>query len=247
MVRTVAMAQSMALSRDRHPGRDRRVGGPLQSPAAPASGGWGPLGFRLYVITTATLVPVLAQGTVALTWRHKRWGDFYLVYNVFVSGLLVLGVFSTPLLGQELARANIATYAALGGTAMSYPRVLSLFLTIPATFVLLGGAVRSVLLFARRREYAYRMWANVLIATATVVIAGAGSLAKAGDIEQFYAAELLAAVLYLGGFLLAGTLERGAAAARRHREDAAGEPVPTHAARAEPDDTTTSGEAHDAT
>jgi hypothetical protein len=186
--------------------------------AAIASGGWDPILFRLYVVTTAILVPVLAQGTVALNWKHKLWGNAYLVYNVFVSGLLVLGVFSTPLLPQELARADVATYAALGGTAMSYPRVLSLFLTIPATFVLLGGAVRSIFLFSRKREYAYRMWANVLIATATIVIASAGSMAKAGNISQFYLAELVAALLYLGGFLLAGTLERGAKASRRNGE-----------------------------
>jgi hypothetical protein len=61
------------------------------------------------------------------------------------------------------------------------------------------------------------MWANVLIATATLIIAGAGGLAKAGDFRSFYLAELTAAVLYLAGFLLASTLDKGTKTAIEHR------------------------------
>lgn len=172
--------------------------------------GWTPATFRLYALTSAALVAVLAQGSLALVSRKPLWSRAYLAYNAACFAAFAFGVFTTPLIAAELANPKLSSYAALGGTAMTYPRVMSLLLTIPATFVLLGCAVLSIVRFMRKREFAYRVWANVLIAAGTVVIASGGGMAKAGNTTLFFLTEMVAAILFFAGFLLAGTLKQGA-------------------------------------
>ena len=174
------------------------------------SDGWSPLTFRFYALVSAALVPVLAMGSMALVSRKPLTSRIYLVYNAICFAAFALGVFTTELVVAELANPKLSSYAALGGTAFTYPRVMSMLLTIPATFVLLGSAVLSIIRFLRKREFAYRVWANVLIAAATLVIASAGGMAKAGNTTMFFVAEMVAAILYFAGFLLAGTLKKGA-------------------------------------
>jgi hypothetical protein len=53
------------------------------------------------------------------------------------------------------------------------------------------------------------MWANVLIALGTICIAGAGSMARAGVSVGLYPGEMVASAMLLGGFLMAGTLDKG--------------------------------------
>jgi len=185
--------------------------------AMQVSGGWNAIMFRLYALTSASLVAVLAQGSLALVSRKPLWSRVYLAYNSVCFAVFAFGVATTPLIAEELANPKLSSYAALGGSALTYPRVMSMLLTIPATFVLLGSAVLSIIRFLRRKEFAYRMWANVLIAAATLVIASGGGLAKAGNTAMFYLAEMLAAVLFFAGFLLAGTLKPGADKVRAER------------------------------
>lgn len=182
--------------------------------AADAAGGWNPLLFRFYVMFSATLVAVLAQGSVALLARRPVWSRAYLAYNALCAAALLYGVVTTPLIPEELAKAAVSSYAPLGGTALTYPRVVSLALTIPAALILFGGALVSAWRFLRKREYAYRVWANALIALATLVISSGGGLAKAGNTTAFYVIEMAAAALFLAGFLMAGTLGKGAEAAK---------------------------------
>jgi len=185
--------------------------------AMQVSNGWNPVTFRLYALLSAALVAVLAQGSLALVARKPLWPRVYLVYNAVCFAIFAFGVFTTSLVAAELADPKLSSYAALGGTALTYPRVMSMLLTIPATFVLLGTAVMSIIRFLRKKEFAYRMWANVLIAAATLVIASGGGLAKSGNTTMFFLAEMLAAVLFFAGFLLAGTLKPGADKIRAHR------------------------------
>ena len=64
---------------------------------------------------------------------------------------------------------------------------MSLPFNITGSFFLLGGALLSIWRFARKREFAYRMWANVLIALGTVIIGAMGSMARAGNTVGLYA------------------------------------------------------------
>ena len=189
----------------------------LLEAAMQLSGGWNPAMFRIYVLVSASLVAVIAQGSLALVARKKTWPRIYLAYNTLCFVVFAAGVLTTPLIAEELANPKLSSYAALGGSAGTYPRVISLLLTIPATFVILGAAVGSIVRFLRKKEFAYRMWANVLIAAGTIVIASGGGMAKAGNTTLFYLTEMVAAVLFFSGFLLAGTLKPGADRIRASR------------------------------
>jgi hypothetical protein len=191
--------------------------------AAFMQSGWSPVLFRIYAITTAVLVPVLAMGTVELTSHKRTWPRIYLGYNLIVIALWVFAAFTTPLISSELAKAALSSYAPFGGSAFTYPRVLSMLLTIPGALVLFWGAILSIFRFIRKKEYAYRVWANVLIAAATLVISSGGGLAKAGNTAAFYLTEMVAAILFFAGFLMAGTLRKGAdrIVAERHAAQSA--------------------------
>ena len=177
---------------------------------------WPDLLYRFYIVTTAALVPVLGYGTIRLMAKRPIWGQLYILVNVALVAVFAFGVFTHPMLASELAKANVASYAALGAKK-TFPRMLSAFISIPGALVLWYGAFHSIFLFLRKKEYAYRVWANVLIATATFIIAAAGGLAATGKPQLFYVAELVAAGLYLWGFLLASSLKKGAEAAKANR------------------------------
>jgi len=49
----------------------------------------------------------------------------------------------------------------------------------------------------------------VLIIVGTLMIAAAGTMARAGTTQGLYAGEMVASGVLLAGFLVAGTLERG--------------------------------------
>jgi hypothetical protein len=76
---------------------------------------------------------------------------------------------------------------------------MSLPFNITGSILLIGGAVISVWRFAKKREFAYRMWANVLIAAGAVLIAAVGSRARLGDTTGLYPAEMLASAMMMAG------------------------------------------------
>ena len=107
-----------------------------------------------------------------------------------------------------------------------FPRVMSLpRLNITGSIFLFGGALYSIWRFLRRREFAYRVWANILIAAGAGVLAFVGSRARLGNTTGLYPAEMVGAALMLAGFLVAGTLEKGRRAIRARR--GGGSPGPT--------------------
>jgi divalent metal cation (Fe/Co/Zn/Cd) transporter len=172
------------------------------------SGHWVPGVYRVYIVLAASLVGFLGLGTYQLLARRPTGPRVYLV-------LLLVGV-AVFLFGTETARLDysklvpgITVGGQALGNAVSFPRVMSLPFNIVGTLFLLGGAVVSIWRFARTRRYAYRMWANVLIALGTIVMAAAGGIARAGETVGLYPAEMIASAILLAGFLLAGTLEQG--------------------------------------
>jgi low affinity Fe/Cu permease len=103
---------------------------------------------------------------------------------------------------------------------------MSLPFNIIGSLFLIGGSAWSIIKFLPKKEYRYRVWANVLIIVGTLVIAGAGSMARAGMTKGLYIAEMIASAILLAGFLMAGTLDKGSkaavAASREQRAAAAG-------------------------
>lgn len=172
---------------------------------------WNPLVYRFYYVMAAVLVLYLGLGTVYLIFQRRLWGHLYLAYSAVLTV-----VFLYAALTANLVTANLKPGITVGGSAMDTTvRLFSFACTIPGTLALLGGAIYSIVLFAAKREYAFRMWANVLIAAGTIVIAVAGAMARKGQTVGLYPAEMAGAALMLAGFMKAGSLKQAAAARTR--------------------------------
>ncbi|MBE0476126.1 MAG: hypothetical protein IBX62_03395 [Coriobacteriia bacterium] len=182
------------------------------------TGDWIPAVYRVYIVLAASLVGFLGLGTLYLLSKGRTWPRLYLGFLLVCLAVFLYGALTADLLEDQLVAGIVVGGKALG-TSGSFPRIMSLPFNVTGTLLLLGGAVLSIVRFARKAEYAYRMWANVLIAIGTIVIAAAGSMARAGVSTGLYAAEMVASAILLAGFLLAGTLEKGAKAAVEHARE----------------------------
>ncbi|MFH0915166.1 MAG: hypothetical protein V1912_01795 [bacterium] len=180
------------------------------------SGEWNPTVYRIYIVLAASLVAFLGLGTLYLLVHRRLWGHVYLGFTLVCLVVFLAGTLSTTLVADKLVPGITVGGQALG-PSMSFPRMMSLFFNIPGSAFLIGGALLSIWRFSRRREYSYRMWANVLIALGAIIIAFIGSRARLGNTAGLYPAEMFASALLLAGFLMAGTLRKGARAVRSHR------------------------------
>jgi hypothetical protein len=173
------------------------------------AGSWNHTVYRVYIVMAASLVGFLGLGVLFLVFRKPLWGRLFLVYLLAATVVFLAGAF-TARLAEESLVAGITVGGRGLGPAGSFPRIMSLFLNLPGTAFLLGGALYSVIRFLPRKQYRYRVWANVLIIAGTLVIAAAGGRARAGQTAGLYPAEMAGAALLLWGFLKASTLEKGA-------------------------------------
>jgi hypothetical protein len=173
-----------------------------------SSGTWHPFIYRIYIVIAASLVGFLGLGTLYLVARRRRWGDYYFIFLLACMVVFFFGTFTTTLDMAKLVPGITVGGQALGAS-LSFPRFMSLPINITGTLLLFGGALWSIIRFIGKREYAYRVWANVLIAAGAAVLAALGSRARLGDTTGLYPAEMVAAALMLAGFLVAGTLDKG--------------------------------------
>ena len=181
------------------------------------SGAWDPTVYRIYIVLAASLVGFLGLGTLYLVVKRRAIGHAYLAFILVCLAVFFYGTFTTELITTQLVPGITVGGTALGSGG-SFPRVMSLPFNITGTLLLLGGSTYSIIRFWPKREYRYRVWANVLIIIGTLIIAGAGSMARAGQTVGLYPAEMVASAVLLAGFLMAGTLEKGARAVKERLE-----------------------------
>jgi hypothetical protein len=183
-------------------------------------GHWDAGVYRIYIVLAATLVGFLGNGTCYLIFKKRIWGDIYLALNVIGLAVFLWGTETAHLVTDKLSQAGIVVGGQALGASGTFPRVMSLPFNIVGSLFLLGGSAWSIIKFWPKEEYRYRVWANGLIIIGTLIIAGAGSMARLGSTGLLYVGEMVASAILLAGFLMAGTLERGARAvmARRHPE-----------------------------
>ena len=170
---------------------------------------WNPTVYRIYIVMAGVLVGFLGLGTFYLIVRKEIIGHIYMMINIALMGVFLFGTFTVDLIDGALI-AGVTVGGEPLGASGSFPRVMSMLFTIPGTILLIGGSIYSIIFFARKKQFSYRVWANVLIILGTLVIAGAGGRARAGDPAGLYPAEMLAAAILLCGFLKASTLQKGA-------------------------------------
>lgn len=164
--------------------------------------GWnGPL-FRLYYLFGAIVnVPVLALGTVYLLGGPRRSGLVVAVFCAFAAGVLVAAPFTAPVPRHELAQGS-DVFGPL-------PRVLAAVASGVGALVVFGGAAWSAWRFRRGRM----MWANVLIALGTLILANSGLLNSVADEVTGFVITLAAGITVLfAGFLVATSRPRSATA-----------------------------------
>jgi hypothetical protein len=175
-------------------------------------GSWNPTTYRIYIVLAATMVGFLGNGTCYLIFKKRIWGDIYLAFNLTGMAIFLWGTFNVDLVMDKLVAGIVVGGQALGAGG-TFPRIMSLPFNVIGTLFLVGGSAWSIIKFLPKKEYRYRVWANVLIIIGTLVIAGAGSMARAGMTRGLYVAEMIASAILLAGFLMAGTLDKGAKAA----------------------------------
>lgn len=177
------------------------------------TGAWDPTVYRVYIVFAASMVGFLGLGTLYLVSKTRTLPTMYLAFILVCLVIFFYGVFTIDLIEEKLV-AGITVGGAALGSGGSFPRIMSLPFNITGTLLLLGGSAYSIVRFWSRKAYRYRSWANVLIIVGTLVIAAAGARARLGNTVGLYPAEMIASALLLAGFLVAGTLERGAATVR---------------------------------
>ncbi|MDO8963577.1 MAG: hypothetical protein Q7W30_03695 [Coriobacteriia bacterium] len=179
-------------------------------------GTWDPTVYRIYIVMAACMVGFLGCGTLYLVTKKRLLGDIYLGITLLLIGVFLYGVFTTELDTTKLV-VGITVGGMPLGDARAFPRIMSLFFNIPGTLLLVGGSAWSIIKFLPKKEFRYRVWANVLIIIGTLMIATAGSMARAGITAGLYPGEMAASAVLLWGFLLAGTLDKGAQAVKAKR------------------------------
>jgi hypothetical protein len=182
--------------------------------------GWSPLVLRLWYLFGAMLTAAwLGQGTVYLLMRRPGVAD-RLAAGLVVASLLAAGaVFTAPLDASAYVPGIPISSQYREILTRSAPMVvLTISLNIYGSVMLIGGALWSAWLFARKRVLPNRVMGNVLIAIGAMFPASAGALSRLGLADWLYASELAGAVLMFIGFWLATQpqpAEREARAAAR--------------------------------
>jgi hypothetical protein len=165
---------------------------------------WSPFMLRLWYLTGAMLTAAwLGQGTVYLLVRRPGVAHALLVLLLLASLAAAVAVFLAPVDSAAFqAGAPISTqYRGLLARS-GLMILLTILLNIYGTLTLIGGALWSAWLFARKRVLPNRMLGNLLIAAGALFPAGAGTLIGLGLADWLYASELAGAVLMFWGFHL---------------------------------------------
>lgn len=156
--------------------------------------GYEPANFKAWYIFGALLGGApLAQGTVHLLMKKRAAMllDILLTVAIIVSSILVI-----------LSPLKAGPHPKLTGSILEWTfiRYITPFINIYAFLFLVGGAIYSAVLYARKGVHKSRMWGNVLIALGGLLPGIGGSSAKAGYIEVLYITEFLGLCLIYAGY-----------------------------------------------
>lgn len=167
--------------------------------------GWSDAMLRVWYLTGAMLTAAwLGQGTVYLLIRKPG------VAHALTAGLLIASIIS--IVGVFAAHIDGSTFSPHIAVSTQYKALmersgltiaLTILLNIYGTVWLIGGAVWSAYLFARKQVLPHRVIGNILIAVGALMPASAGTLIRIGLGDWLYVSELLGAAIMFAGFVAA--------------------------------------------
>ena len=160
---------------------------------------------RLWYLCGAMLTAAwLGQGTIYLLIRKPGVANSMAAALALISLVAAWAVFTAPVNGASFqAGVPLSTQykELLGRTGLMIG--LTILLNIYGTITLVGGALWSAWLFARKRVLPNRVLGNIFIAVGALLPASAGTFIRLGWGDWLYASELFGAALMFLGFWLA--------------------------------------------
>jgi hypothetical protein len=154
------------------------------------AGGFDPVVYRLYLLSSASVPGFMGAGTVYLLWR--RVADAFAAFTVAVALLGVVAAFTTPLASAHLRDVTLAS----AEVAKAAPG------TLLAVVYALQGALGGVLALVVGALYSYlrtKASRNLLIALGGLVFAASDTAAAYGGVVAFFPAEILGILLLFYG------------------------------------------------
>ena len=182
-------------------------------------GDWNPVVYRFYIVLAASMVGL--PGTrLVLPDREDEDRSAHLPRACSSAGRSCSSgaSFNTELRHGQ-ARAGHHGGRSGARRRSTFPRIMSLPFNITGSIFLLGGALISIWRFARKQEFAYRMWANVLIAIGTIMHRRRGQHGARGTQRRALPCRDGRLGDAARGFLMAGTLDKGAKESMQHGKE----------------------------
>ncbi|MGQ0766918.1 MAG: HmuY family protein [Gemmatimonadota bacterium] len=160
--------------------------------------GWDVTVFRLWYVLGALLGGApLALGSAYLH-AGRRAGDIFAASVVAVVGLGAIAVFASP-----IDYSQVETWRLSGRVLVwQWVRYISPFVNLFAVIFLIGGAIRSAILFGRMPGLRHRAIGNWLIAIGAILPGIGGSFARFGHVEVLYVTEFIGLLLIYAGYRL---------------------------------------------
>jgi hypothetical protein len=156
--------------------------------------------FRLYYSLGAVLMPAwLGLGSVLLV-APKRFAEWATSGLVSASALGAGAVFATPISTGALATLDGGPGAGVLEAGAWLP--LTIVLNTVGVAAVVGVAIYSAVALVRRRGSGQLLLANISIAAGDIIVGIAGSMARTGHPELFWATMLVGWIVVFGGFLL---------------------------------------------
>jgi len=177
--------------------------------------GWSDLMLRVWYLTGAMLTAAwLGQGSVHFLVRRRGVALALTAALALASLLSVVGVFTASVNGASFdSHIAISTQYKTMMERNGLTILLTILLNIYGTVWLVGGAIWSAYLFARKQVLPHRVIGNVLIAVGALMPASAGTLIRIGFGDWLYLSELLGAAIMFAGFV-ASTAPQAAASSQ---------------------------------
>jgi len=139
---------------------------------------------QAYVFFSAAIVGVLSMGSMH-AFRQARWSRGYLTYIGVSCAVVAFFSFTTPM------PASMVQAGVISGNPPLLLLVLSTFVTVPATVILLGACILSL-----RRHFRWR--GLLMLAGASVLGAGGAFYVASFPVMLYYAEFIGIVLLFLG-------------------------------------------------